>query len=646
MSRSLALMRYPMSSFRCVFAASLMMTLLASGCQKKTEAPVTEEPKTTEKPKAPAAPKAAPAYPTRAFFGDTHVHTSLSLDAGMFGATTTPEDAYRFARGEEVTASKGLKAKLKKPLDFLVVADHAENLGFFKLLKSGDPKVLANPKGKEWYEGFKKGGQDAVAATLDFIETFAQGKFPKELELEGEETRPLWEEMIAAAEKYNAPGTFTAFAGYEWTSMPGSMNLHRVVIFVDGPDRTRQIVPFSAYDSDDPEKLWDALAAYEKKTGGRVLAIAHNGNLSNGVMFVLETQGGEPFDKAYAQRRIRYEPLYEVTQMKGDGEAHPFLSPDDEFADFENWDVGNLDLSQAKKNSMLAGEYAREALKRGLALGNKLGANPFKFGMIGSTDTHTGLATADDDTFFGKHSGLEPNDERAKNLFHEGKGGKLYGWQQVASGYAAVWATENTRKALFEAMERKEVYATTGPRMTVRLFGGWDFTDADLSGDFVKAGYERGVPMGGDLTPAQGKSAPTFVVAAMKEADGANLDRVQIVKGWVDAKGKTHEKVYDVAWSDDRKPDKKGKVPAVGNTVKVAKCSYKNSIGAKELIKVWTDPDFDAGQTAFYYVRVLEIPTPRWTCYDVKRYGAKLPKKAPMTTQERAYSSPIWYTPR
>ncbi len=584
-------------------------------------------------------------YPTRAFFGDTHLHTSFSFDGGLFGATTTPEDAYRFARGDEVTASKGLQAKLARPLDFLVVADHAENLGFFKLLSAGDPKILAHPKGREWYEGFQAGGQAAVEASQDLVITYTGG-FPDALQIKGEGVRPLWEEMIDAADKYNEPGKFTALTGYEWSSMPGGRNLHRVVVFADAGDRTRQVVPFSAQDSEDVEDLWDYMEAYERNTGGRVLAIPHNGNVSQGLMFDVETLSGEPLDRAYAERRMRYEPIYEVTQIKGDGEAHPYLSPADEFADFGTWDVGTITLNEAHEDRMFVGEYAREALKTGMALQNDIGANPFKFGMIGSTDAHTGLATADPDNWWGKHSGYEPGPERAKHDFAPPQPfGRWESWMLLSSGYAAVWATENTREALFEGMMRKETYATTGPRMTVRLFGGWDFSDADITSDFVQAGYERGVPMGGDLEPGAGNSAPTFIVAAMKDADGANLDRVQIVKGWVDARGETQEKVYDVAWSDGRSPNARGKVPAVGNTVNVAACTYENSIGASELTKVWTDPDFDAAQSAFYYVRVMEIPTPRWVAYDVCRYQAELPEEATNRLAAASSSAPAREAP-
>ena len=631
-------------------ALSAVLALLIVGCSSPEEEAASAaqpgEVKTAAvvdaDDKSQPVDKEADGYPTQAFFGDTHLHTSFSFDAGLFGATTTPDDAYRFARGEEVTASKGLKAKLDRPLDFLVVADHGENLGFFKRLSEGDPKVLAHPKGKEWYDGFKKGGVAAAEATMNMVRTYIAG-WPEQLEVKGEATRPLWEEMLKSAEQYNEPGKFTAFAGYEWSSMPGGRNLHRVVIFADDMERTSQVVPFSSMDSPDPEDLWDYMAAYEQQTGGRVLAIPHNGNVSQGQMFTLETLDGKPFDKSYAERRLRYEPLYEVTQIKGDGEAHPFLSPDDEFADFGTWDLGSMSLDEAHQDSMFKGEYAREALKTGLAVSNKLGANPFKFGLIGSTDSHTGLATADDNNFWGKHSGFEPGPKRTKHPFVAGPAGRWESWKQVGSGYAAVWATENTREALFDAMMRKETYATTGPRMRVRLFGGWDFSEDDLKADFVKAGYERGVPMGGDLKPRTGKAAPSFIVAAMKEADGANLDRVQIVKGWVDTKGETHEKVYDVAWSGDRKPDAAGKLPAVGNTVNLAECAYDNSIGAKELVKVWSDPDFDVDQSAFYYVRVLEIPTPKWTAYDVCRYGIEVPEQAKLVTQQRAYTSPIWY---
>jgi hypothetical protein len=355
---------------------------------------------------------------------------------------------------------------------------------------------------------------------------------------------------------------------------------------------------------------------------------------------------GRKLDKSYVEQRAKWERMYEITQIKGDGEAHPYLSPDDEFADYGTWDVGNLDLTEAKTDDMLAGEYAREALKSGLALEKKLGTNPYKFGIVGATDSHTSLPTAEEDNFFGKHTGYEPSPDRLTHTFVKTENGEIFSWQQVASGYTAVWARENTRASLFDAMDRKEVYGTTGPRMFVRFFGGWDFSDADLNNrQPAFAGYSKGVPMGGDLTAAPEGKAPTFMAIALRDPIGANLDRVQIIKGWLDADGKTHEKVYDVAWSDGRKIGGDGHLPPVGNTVDVANANWTNTIGAAELAAVWTDPDFDASQSAFYYVRVLEIPTPPWYVYDAFRFGVDVPKDAPTSQQERAYTTPIWYTP-
>jgi len=390
----------------------------------------------------------------------------------------------------------------------------------------------------------------------------------------------------------------------------------------------------------------------EKSTGGRLLAIAHNGNLSSGLMFddvTLTTR--KPLDRNYAERRMRWEPLYEVTQIKGDGEAHPALSPNDEFADFETWDKSAFGVT-VHTPAMLPREYGREALKRGLQYEQTLGANSFKFGMIGSTDAHTGLATTTEDNFFGKIAELEPSE--IPERFSEPITGRFFSdptkqnlaWQSSASGLAAVWATDNTREALWDAMARKEVYATTGTRLMVRVFAGYDFVADDVQRhDFAKYGYQKGVPMGGDLSNAPTGKVPSLLIRALRDADGANLDRVQVIKGWMDARGKLQEKVYDIVWSDDRKPGKDGKLPPVGNTVDVADASYKNTIGAPLLLAYWKDPDFNAKQRAFYYVRVIEIPTPRWTTYDAKFFKVKLPDGAPTAIQDRAYTSPIWYTP-
>jgi hypothetical protein len=543
--------------------------------------------------------------------------------------------------------------KLGRPLDFLVVADHSDNMGFFPRLFAGDPELLADPTGRRWYEMIQAGGQKGVEAAVEIIVAFSRNEFPPALaSLPGDPAyRSAWEDAIDAAEQYNEPGEFTAFIGYEWTSNTGGNNLHRVVIYRDGGDRAQMVEPFTTLPplgSDNPRDLWKWMRSYQEKTGGRLLAIGHNGNLSNGIMFPLvESFTGKAVDLEYAETRIKWEPLYEVTQIKGDGEAHPFLSPNDEFADYETWDQGNLDLSVLKEDDMLQYEYARPALQLGLKLGQQLGVNPYKFGMIGSTDSHTGLATAGEDNFFGKHSGAEPGPKRWEHPMAQVGDKKYEGWSMVSSGYAAVWATENTREALFDAMMRKETYATTGPRMLVRFFGGWDFTPADAQYRLpADIGYAKGVPMGGDLSAPPAGKAPAFLVAALKDAYSGNLDRIQIVKGWIDARGERQERIYDVAVSDGRTINADGRCPApVGNTVDVANATWTNTIGDPELIAVWEDPDFDPDLPAVYYARVLEIPTPRWTAYEAKRYGLTMPPEVPMITQERAYTSPIWYTP-
>lgn len=601
--------------------------------------------------KRPYSPYAGRNFPTRPLFGDTHLHTSFSMDAGAFGARLGPKEAYRFARGEEVTSSTGQPAKLSRPLDFLVVADHSDNMGFFPDLFAGKPEVLADPTGRKWYDLIQsgKGGE----AAMDIIVAFSQGSFPKDLMYFPGTTayRGAWQETIAAAEQYNDPGRFTAFIGYEWTSNTGGNNLHRNVIFRDNGDKASQVEPFTVYPpmgSDNPADLWKWMENYESKTGGNVLAIAHNGNLSNGTMFPIVEAFGKKLDSQYAETRMKWERLYETTQTKGTSESHPFLSPNDEFANFELWDKGNLDGSVAKTKDMLEFEYARSALKNGLKLEKQLGTNPYKFGLIGSSDAHNGLSALEEDNFFGKTVPQEPGPERTKAAFIDNKqtGVKILDWEVSASGYAAVWAIDNTRESLWDAMERRETYATTGPRMAVRLFGGWDFTadDANTRNPAI-AGYTKGVPMGGDLAPAPEGKSPTFLVAALKDPIGANLDRYQIVKGWLDATGEVHEKIHDVAWSDDRKPGHDGKLPPVGNTVDLANATWQNTIGAPELVAVWTDPEFDPAQSAFYYGRVIEIPTPRWTAHDAKYYGITVPPEATMELQERAYTSPIWYTP-
>jgi len=607
--------------------------------------------KVFDKP-TPYSPYADRKFPTQPFFGDTHLHTSFSMDAGAFGARLTPRDAYRFARGEQVMASSGQPVKLSRPLDFLVVADHSDNMGFFPDLFAGKANILADPTGREWYDLIQTG--DGGQAAMEIITAFSHNAFPPDL-LYSPGTQPyrnVWQETIDAAEAYNEPGHFTAFIGFEWTSNTGGNNLHRNVIFRDGGEKASLVQPFTVLKplgSDNPADLWKWMAAYEDRFNGSVLAIAHNGNLSNGEMFPVVEAFGKALDEDYAKTRAKWERLYEVTQTKGTGEAHPFLSPNDEFADFELWDKGNLDGSVAKTPEMLEFEYARSAYKNGLKLTEDLGTNPYKFGLIGSSDAHTGLAAMAEDNFFGKTTPQEPSPERMTATFFDNKktGVKLMDWEVGASGYAAVWATDNSRASIWDAMQRKESYATTGPRMIVRFFGGWDFAPSDETDRLpARIGYAKGVPMGGDLTSAPEGKAPTFLVAALKDPIGANLDRYQVVKGWLDDQGELHEKVYDVAWSGDRQPDAGGKVPPVGNTVDVANATWSNSIGSPELIAVWTDPDFDPAQSAFYFGRVLEIPTPRWTAYDAERFGVEPLPGTTMMLQERAYTSPIWYTPQ
>ena len=600
------------------------------------------------------SPYAQRAFPDRVYWGDTHLHTALSPDAGLFGNTLGVEEAYRFARGEEVTSSAGLPARLGRPLDWLVVTDHTDMMGFGTDLKQGAPNLLAVPKSRKWIEGLQKGGDAAAAAALDLITTFSQGKIPKQIVKDYSPGSPVfagvWDTIVDAAEKHNEPGRFTAFIGYEWTSVPQGNNLHRNVIFRDGGDRARQMMPMTTLrplGSTDPLDLYKWMENYEAKTGGQVLALAHNGNLSNGWMFPVDkTYAGSDVNQEYVQQRAKWEPLYEITQIKGDGEAHPYLSPDDEFADYGTWDAGNLDLSTAKKPSMLQYEYAREALKQGLALEKKFGTNPYKFGFSGATDSHTSLATAEEENFFGKSTSAEPSKDRVNHPFAKTDKGVFEGYEMVSSGYTGVWATDNTREAIWDAMARREVYSTTGPRIPVRFFGGWDFNQDDLrSRAPAFRGYEKGVPMGGDLTQAPDGKAPTFMVYALRDPIGANLDRIQIVKGWMDSAGELHEKVYDVVWSDERKADAKGKLPSVGNTVDLDAANWTNTIGASELGTVWTDSDFDPKEKAFYYARVIEIPTPRWVLYDKVRLDADIPKGAKLVHQERAYTSPIWYAP-
>jgi hypothetical protein len=584
-------------------------------------------------------------YPNRVFWGDTHLHTSYSTDAGMIGNVLGPDEAFEFARGGKVRASRGEFAQLVRPLDFLVVADHAENLGLAPMIEESNPGLLTNEWGRKLHDLVK--GGDPIAAYVEWGAALNALTDPID---DRDLTRTIWNRIVESAERFNEPGVFTALHGFEWSSAPDANNLHRVVMFRDDAEKVEDLVPLSAYDSADPEDLWEWLDAYERNTGGRVMAFAHNGNLSNGLMFDDRRMNGEPIDLDYAERRMRWEPLYEVTQIKGDGETHPMLSPNDEFADYYTWDRGNFG-TEFKTPDMLPREYARQALARGLKYEQEIGANPFKFGMIGATDSHTSLSTTREDNFFGKASIVEPGtgESRYEDFIVQpairGEEIAIRHYETLASGLAGVWARENTREAIWDAFRRKEVYATTGSRITVRVFAGWDFEPGEVHlPDFAAQGYDRGVPMGGDLFAGPEGAAPTIMVRALRDPDGANLDRVQIVKGWIDAAGEPQTRVFDAAWAGEREFGPDGKLPPVGSTV--AGAEFTNTVGAAALGAHWIDPEFDPSQRAYYYIRVLEIPTPSWLAYDEAFYGPlDLPADAVMVQQERAYTSPIWYSP-
>jgi hypothetical protein len=585
-------------------------------------------------------------YPDTVLFGDIHIHSNLSPDAGLLGTSLSAADVYRAARGETVMSNTGQPFQLVRPLDFLVLTDHAEAMGLAPMVRESNPVLLSSKRGREVWQAFNAGREQAMKAFGALLADVSAGVNPfADIDMAGS----VWPEFVKLADTFNQPGAFTAMTGFEWTSQPNGDNLHRIVVFADGADKTSRVRPFSMFDSQDPAKLWDYMEKYEASTGGRVFAHVHNGNLSNGIAFTAATFDGTPMDAAYAARRARWEPIMEITQMKGDGETHPYLSPDDEFADFERWDVGNLNGSAPKKKEMLRYEYGRSALLTGLEVEAKVGVNPYDFGFNGSTDSHTGLASSGEENYFGKFAGTEPGPDRFNGdvIPATDPALRIITAQESASGLTGVWARENTRAAIFDALIRKEIYATTGTRMRVRLFAGWDFKSGDeLVPDFAGLGYASGVPMGGRLNAPPKGAAPTFIVQAMRDPDWANLDRIQIIKGWLDADGKAKERIYDIAVSGDRKigADGRARTP-VGTTVDIAKASYTNTIGTPNLAGHWRDPDFDPNQRAFYYVRVLEIPTPRWTTYDAVRFGVKLSTEVPATVQDRAYTSAVWYSP-
>jgi hypothetical protein len=585
---------------------------------------------------SPATSQSADARPRRnplknAYFGDLHLHTSYSMDAFAFGTRTTPEDSYKYAMGETVEYM-GKPQKRLAPLDFLAVTDHAEYLGtvresinpngpfaksdWFTIMTSTDPKVSG--------AAFQK----LLGSTM-VNKPIAEFNQPELL-------RSAWQAYSAAADKYYKPGKFTTFVGFEWTSMPQAQNLHRCVIFAGkGPD-----IPYTAFESVDPEDLWRYLDA-QRKVGLDVIAVPHNGNVSNGLMFSTRDMSGKPPTRDYAERRMANEPLAEIVQAKGQSDTSPALSPTDEFADFEIWKY-KLDGSGIANSA--TGSYIRQAFGVGQELQEKIGANPFKYGIEAGTDFHSGISSTEASNFPGSH-GNQDSDPRTvvtatKSVVGEPPTALSSG------GLTGVWAEENTREAIFSAFKRKETFGTSGTRIKVRMFGGWNYPkDMTKQPDWVKAAYAGGVAMGGDLTAQSASGAPTFVVHAIKDPDSGNLDRVQIIK--ISTKnGKSKENIYDVVWSGDRKADPKtGKVPAVGNTVDVKTATYTNSIGATELIGEWTDPSFDPKAYATYYARVLEIPTPRWSTYWAAKLNLPPNPNVAATVQQRAWTSPVWYMP-
>jgi hypothetical protein len=595
-------------------------------------------------------PDANRKYPERVLWGDEHVHTAWSADAGLAGSTWGPEEAVRFVRGEAIKAVNGEMAQLHRPYDWIAVTDHSDGMGTINELNAGNPEMMKDPVAKRWYDMMMAGPEQGINAKREAINAQATGTLPKTM-MDPKWMISAWEKTIEIMEKYNEPGKFTAFIGYEWTSNgEEGQNLHRNVIFRDGADKTRAHPPLTTFQAmvpgrkgTDPESLWKWMADWETKTGGKALAIPHNGNMSNGWMFREARYDGSPMTADWAAQRQRWEPLYEIFQYKGTGEQHPSLAPLDEFADFGIWDTADLNAN-LKKPGDVKTEYWREANKTGLNLQGTLGSNPFKYGAAAGTDTHTGLSTgAEEDNFWGKFVQNEPGPGRWNQAYKKEGSSIRRDWTLMASGITGVWATSNTREGIWDAMKRKETYASSGPRITVRFFGGFDLPANVAAGDLVATGYAKGVPMGGDLK-GSGK-APTFLVAAMKDPMGANLDRVQIIKGWVDSAGQTHEKIIEVKWGGDRKPDARGKLPPIGNTVDLKTAKYTNNIGAATLVGSFTDTEFDPKDRSFYYVRVIEIPTPRWTLYDSVKYKVRMDAKVPMIQQERAVTSPIWYTP-
>jgi hypothetical protein len=590
---------------------------------------------------APAADRPAPNSLRNAYFGAVHVHTGYSFDAFTNGTLTSPADAYDWAQGKPIPASRlapGQTIKIVTPLDFYAVADHAEFMGVFQKMRDPSSPLSQTDIAKRVTSPDPTVAMQAFAQVLRDV---SAGKTDPRL-TDPEISRTIWAEIVKTADSYYRPGYFTTFPAFEWTSNPSKRNLHRVVVFRDSAHVPELVL--SALDTEKPEDLW-AWMQVQRGKGATLLAIPHNANASDGLMFSLSDSYGKPLSGTYIAERSRNEPLYEISQIKGTSETMPELSPNDEFAGFEIWNYTLSADSERPKNHV--GAYVRRGLLDGLSLQAQGKGNPFKYGFIGDSDTHNAAASNEEFNYTGKF-GAEFDPAHRLNGFPGQPPAQVQQVREFSSGgLAGVWAQENTRESIYDAMLRKETFGTSGTHIRVRFFGGWDFRKADVQGrDFVKTGYARGVPMGGDLPAAAKGKAPTFMVWAVKDPLSGNLDRVQVIKGWVDAGGAQHEKIYDVAWSGSRKPDAAGKLPPVGSTVDVKKATFENSIGATELSAVWRDPDFDPAVNAFYYARVIEIPTPRWSTRDAAKLGIDIPGGLPASIQERAWTSPIWYTPR
>lgn len=634
-------MRDALRQFLVFLMSVSALTLSACGNKETgaTDDVVAESAPAASQPTASAS-AAVSSYPEEAWFGNFHVHTSFSFDGYTNGSVATPDDAYRWAKGESIPGGKNdVMLRIKRPLDWYVVSDHAEYLGVFRKMEDPASPFSKLPIASEVTSADQA---TAFAAFGKILDEMSAGKSDPQLS-DPAISKTIWQEVVATADKHNAPGEFTTFPGFEWTSNPGKQNLHRVVFFENStnvPD-----LPFSALDSDKPEDLWTWMDA-QRSSGATLLAIPHNGNASDGLMFPEGTSyGGSTLDAAYAETRMRNEPVYEITQIKGTSETHPDLSPNDEFGAFELWDYTLA--TDAKHPTHRVGSYVREALIRGLKLELEGKGNPFKYGFIGDSDTHNAAATIEEDNYSGKFANENAADHRLLGVPGFPEANQRQVREFSSGGLAGVWAKANTRDSLFDAIARKETFATSGTRLKLRFFGSFDYAAATdtASSDWLAAAYEHGVPMGGDLPAAPADKAPTFIAHAIKDPDGANLDRIQVVKGWVDADGNAQEKIFNVAMSGGRTADADGKVTPVGNTVDVAEATYANSIGAPALSVTWTDPEFDAAVPAVYYVRVLEIPTPRWSTYDAAKLGVDIPEGLPESIQERAWSSPIWYTP-